>query len=78
MQRIDSWQQYLDLKAEAKARGLTLSNLYFLPGQARQKIDAGRLYCRRDPAEAGWLLLDESASLRRRRPAPRCSWTGTR
>ena len=33
MQRIDSWQQYLDLKAEAKARGLTLSNLYFLPGQ---------------------------------------------
>ena len=30
---LTSWQQYLDLKAEAKARGLTLSNLYFLPGQ---------------------------------------------
>ena len=60
MQRIDSWQQYLDLKAEAKARGLTLSNLYFLPGQARQKIDAGRLYCRRDLAGAGWLLLEEN------------------
>lgn len=65
MQRIDSWQQYLDLKAEAKARGLTLSNLYFLPGQARQKIDAGRLYCRRDPAGAGWLLLDESGGFYR-------------
>ena len=65
MQRIDSWQQYLDLKAEAKARGLTLSNLYFLPGQARQKIDAGRLYCRRDLAGAGWLLLDENGGFYR-------------
>ena len=65
MQRTDSWQQYLDLKAEAKARGLTLSNLYFLPGQARQKIDAGRLYCRRDPAGAGWLLLDENGGFYR-------------
>ena len=82
---LTSWQQYLDLKAEAKARGLTLSNLYFLPGQARQKIDAGRLYCRRTrrgPAGCFWTRAGGFYrcyySLRRRRPAPRCSWTGMR